>query len=85
VAGKFSCRGAAHGQTSLKDRTGAVAVRAALELALQLGRCDEVYRQADAANPSKFRDSLQANTVAHTSGLWPHLVRDPVPLLLDPF
>jgi hypothetical protein len=42
-----------------KDSTGAVALRAALELAVQLGRGDEVNRQAEMANPTKRRDSLQ--------------------------
>jgi hypothetical protein len=46
VAGKDNrskgCRGAEHGQTSSKDRTGAVALRAALESAVQLGGSDEV-------------------------------------------
>jgi hypothetical protein len=39
--------------------TGAVAVRAALELAVQVGRGDEGNRQAEMANPTKCRDSLQ--------------------------
>jgi hypothetical protein len=46
VPGKGSrsegCRGAEHGQTCTKYCTGTVAVRAALELAVQLGRGDEV-------------------------------------------
>jgi hypothetical protein len=54
------CRGTEHGQTCAKDRTGAVALRAALESAVQLGRGDEVNRQAEMANPTKCRDSLQA-------------------------
>jgi hypothetical protein len=37
-------RGAKHGQTCTKDRTGAVALRAALESAVQLGRGDEVNK-----------------------------------------
>jgi hypothetical protein len=48
------CRGAEHGQTYI--RTSAVAVRAALEVAVQLRRGDEVNRQAEMANP-KCRDS----------------------------
>jgi hypothetical protein len=42
------------------DRTGAVALRAAFESAVQLGRSDEVNRQAEMANPTKCRDLLQA-------------------------
>jgi hypothetical protein len=63
VAGKGSrskgCRGAEHGQKYTKDRTGAVALRAALESAVRLGRGDEVNRQAEMANPTKRRDSPQ--------------------------
>jgi hypothetical protein len=42
-SGSKGCRGAEHGQacTSTKERTGAVAVRAALESAVQVGRGDE--------------------------------------------
>jgi hypothetical protein len=62
-AGKGSvskgCRGAEHGQACTKYRTGAVALRAALESAVQLGRGDEVNRQAEMASPAKCRDSLQ--------------------------
>jgi hypothetical protein len=36
-----------------------VAVRAALESAVQVGRGDECNRQAEMANPTKCRDSLQ--------------------------
>jgi hypothetical protein len=36
-------------QACTKDRTGAVALRAALESAVQLGRGDEVNRQAEIA------------------------------------
>jgi hypothetical protein len=46
-----------------KERTGAVAVRAALESAVQLGRGDEGNRQSEMANPTKCRDSLQSLTV----------------------
>jgi hypothetical protein len=53
------CRGAEHGQTCTKDRTSAVAVRAALESAVQLGRRDEVKRQAEMAKPAKSRDHRQ--------------------------
>jgi hypothetical protein len=46
VAGKGSyregCRGVEHGQTSTKNHTSPVAVRAALESAVQLGRGDGV-------------------------------------------
>jgi uncharacterized protein (UPF0261 family) len=48
-----------HGQACTKDRIGAVAHRAALESAVQLGRGDVVNRQAEMANPAKCRDSLQ--------------------------
>jgi hypothetical protein len=44
-----------------KERTGAVALRAALESAVQLGRGDEGNRQAEMANPTKCRDSLTTN------------------------
>jgi hypothetical protein len=37
----------------------AVALRAALESALQLGRGDKMNRQAEMANPTKCRDLLQ--------------------------
>jgi hypothetical protein len=57
--GSKGCRGAEQGQASTKDRTGAVALRAALESAVQLGRGDEVNREAEMANPTKCRDSLQ--------------------------
>jgi hypothetical protein len=53
------CRGAEHGQACTKERTGAVAVRAALESAVLVGRGDEGNRQAEMANPTKCRDSLQ--------------------------
>jgi hypothetical protein len=39
--------------------TGAVAFRAALESAVQVGRGNEGNRQAEMANPTKCRDSLQ--------------------------
>jgi hypothetical protein len=54
------CRGAELGQTCLsyKDRTGALSVRVALST-MQLGRGEEVNRQAETANP---RDSLQELT-----------------------
>jgi hypothetical protein len=58
-SGSKGCRGAEHGQTCIKDRTDAVALRAALESAVRLGRCHEVNRQAEMANPAKCRDSLQ--------------------------
>jgi hypothetical protein len=43
---------AEHGRACTKDRTGAVALRAALELAVQLGRGNEVNRQAELASPT---------------------------------
>jgi hypothetical protein len=49
-SGSKGCRGSEHGQTRTKDRTGAVAVRAALESAVQVGRGYEVNRQAEMAN-----------------------------------
>jgi hypothetical protein len=58
--GSKGCRGAEHGQACTKERTGAVAVRAALESAVQVGRGNEGNRQAEMANPTKCRDSLQA-------------------------
>jgi hypothetical protein len=61
--GSKGCRGAEHGRTCTKDHTGAAALRAALESAMQLGRGDEVTRQADMANPTKCRDSLQEQDV----------------------
>jgi hypothetical protein len=61
-SGSKGCRGAKHGQACTKERTGAVAVRAALESAVQVGRGYEGNRQAEMANPTKCRDSLQANT-----------------------
>jgi hypothetical protein len=57
-SGSKGCRGAEHGQACTKERTGAVAVRAALESAVQVGRGDEGNRQAEMANPTKCRDSL---------------------------
>jgi hypothetical protein len=57
--GSKGCRGAEHGQAR-KKCTGAVAVRAALESAVQVGRGNEGNRQAEMANPTKCRDSLQA-------------------------
>jgi hypothetical protein len=49
-------------QACTKERTGAVAVRVALESAVQVGRGDEGNRQAEMANPTKCRDSLQWGT-----------------------
>jgi hypothetical protein len=57
--GSIGCRGADHGQACAEKRTGAVAVRAALESAVQVGRGNEGNRQAEMANPTKCRDSLQ--------------------------
>jgi hypothetical protein len=56
--------GAEHGRACTKEHTGAVAsgvsaVRAALESAVQVGRGDKGNRQAEMANPTKCRDSLQ--------------------------
>jgi hypothetical protein len=54
------CRGAEHGQPCTKDRTGAVAVRTALETAVQTGRGDEASRSEQAGrngHPTKCRDS----------------------------
>jgi hypothetical protein len=58
--GSKGCRGAKHGQACTKERTGAVAVRAALESAMQVGRGN---RQAEMANPTKCRDSLQVSQI----------------------
>jgi hypothetical protein len=49
-SGSKGCRGAEHGQACTKERTGTVAVRAALESAVQVGRGDEGSRQAEMAN-----------------------------------
>jgi hypothetical protein len=50
-------KGAEHSQACTKDRTGSVALRAAFESVVQLGR-GAVNRQAEMANPTKCRDSL---------------------------
>jgi hypothetical protein len=51
------CKGAEHGQICTnKDRTGAVAVRVALESTVLPGRGDEVNRQAEMANLTKLRE-----------------------------
>jgi hypothetical protein len=76
VAGKGSRRGAAQGQTYTKDRTGLVALGAALESAVQLGRGDEVNRQAEIANSTKCTDSARVpGSVTHLMmslpSLWP--------------
>jgi hypothetical protein len=72
-SGSKGCRGAVHGQACSKERTGAVSVRAALESALQGGRGDEGNRQAEMANPTKCRDSLQRGSgrVSTTARLLP--------------
>jgi hypothetical protein len=57
--GSQGCRGAEHGQAWTKERTGAVALRAALEAAMQLEGDEEVNRQAEMANPTTCRGSLQ--------------------------
>jgi hypothetical protein len=54
----IGCRGAEYGLACTNERTGAVALREALESVVQLGRGDEVNRQAEMAN-TKCRDSLQ--------------------------
>jgi hypothetical protein len=60
--GSKGCRGAESGQACTKDSTAAVALRAALESAVQLGQGDEVNRQAkvnrqaEVAKPMKCRD-----------------------------
>jgi hypothetical protein len=64
--GSKGCRGAEHGQACTKERTGAVAVRAALESAVQVGRGNEGNRQAEMANPTKCRDSLQLDLLFAT-------------------
>jgi hypothetical protein len=63
-SGSKGCRGAEHGQACTKERTGAVAVRAALESAVQVGRGNEGNRQAEMANPTKCRDSLQSHVAS---------------------
>jgi hypothetical protein len=63
-SGSKGCRGAEHGQACTNEHTGAVAVRAALESAVLVGRGDEGNRQAEMANPTKCRDSLQLARVA---------------------
>jgi hypothetical protein len=59
---------AEHGQACTKERTGAVAGRAALESAVQVGRGNEGNRQAEMANPAKCRDSLQLVSETPTRG-----------------
>jgi hypothetical protein len=53
---------AMHGQTCTKDRTGSVALRAAIESAVQLGR-----NEADMANPAHAALELQLNEHCSTS------------------
>jgi hypothetical protein len=48
-SGSKGCRGAEHGQACTKERTGAVAVRAALESAGQVGRGDEASQRQQAS------------------------------------
>jgi hypothetical protein len=78
--GSKGCRGAEHGQACTTERTGAVAVRAALQSAVQVGRGNEGNRQAgEMANPTKCRDSLQAprctgNGRTDGHGIWPAAV-----------
>jgi hypothetical protein len=59
------CIGAEHGKAWSKER-GDVALRAALESAVQLRRGDEGNRQAEMANPTKCRESLQHPSVLAT-------------------
>jgi hypothetical protein len=66
-SGSEGCRGAEHGQACA---TGAVAVGAALESAVQVGRGDEGNRQAEMANPTKCRDSLQLDFSPRRTGRW---------------
>jgi hypothetical protein len=54
-SGSKGCRGAEHVQPCTKERTGAVALGAALESAVQLGRGDEGNGQAEKASPPKCR------------------------------
>jgi hypothetical protein len=56
------CRGAEHSQTCTKDLACncAVPFRPALESAVQLGQGDEVNRQSEMANLTKYRDSVQS-------------------------
>jgi hypothetical protein len=68
-SGSKGRRGAEHGQACTKERNSAVAVRAALESAMQVGRGDEGNRQAEMANPTKcIRYSIcgSANRVVGT-------------------
>jgi hypothetical protein len=57
---------ARHVPRNARARTGAVAVRAALESAVQVGQGDKGNRQAEMANPTKCRGSLQVG--AYTAG-----------------
>jgi hypothetical protein len=61
---------AEHGKACTKERTGAVAVRAALESAVQVGRGNEGNLQAETANPTKRRDSLQYNAHVAARYAW---------------
>jgi hypothetical protein len=65
-SGSKGCRGAEHGQACTKERTCAVALRAALESAVHVGRGDEGNRQAEMANPTKYMDSLQCSLAVAT-------------------
>jgi hypothetical protein len=75
------CRGVEHCQACTKDRTGAETRRAALaiESAVQVGRGDEVNRQAEMANPRKGRNLLMQwapkhrDFVMNRSGYRPNL------------
>jgi hypothetical protein len=67
--GSTGCRGAEHGQACTKERTGDVALRAALESAMQRGRGDEGNRQAEMASPTKCRDSNPCISI----GLFPQV------------
>jgi hypothetical protein len=52
-SGGIGCRGAEHGQACSKDHTGAVARRAALDSAVQLGRGLARRRSEQAAEISR--------------------------------
>jgi hypothetical protein len=85
-AGKGSrsegCRGAEHGQTCTTDRTGAVAVRAALESAVQPGRRDEANRQSEMSNLTKCRYSILTikSSYAAPGSRKPHPIRNQIPI-----
>jgi hypothetical protein len=57
-SGGKGCRSAEHGLACTKDHSAAVALGAALQSTVQLGRGDEVNRQAEIAMPMTSRVSL---------------------------